>query len=79
MRLSVTAAPASDGRLLSSFFIPHNVDVYFYCCIAWWCLYCCIACEPTAAIMLLNLHLICSQHSVHPDDDGKLMGFDLIR
>lgn len=27
MRLSVTAAPASEGRLLSSFFIPHNVGV----------------------------------------------------
>lgn len=29
--------------------------------------------------MLLKMNLIYSQHSVQPDDDGKLMGFALMR
>lgn len=39
----------------------------------------CASHQPTTARMFLNPCLIYSQHRVQPDDDGKLMGFALMK
>ena len=75
-RLSVTVALMSEGRLLSCLLLSPSS---FWCVNDWWCLYCYMARQPTTARMFLNPRLIYSQHCVQPDDDGKLMGFALMK